>query len=367
MRAIATKLGLLTATLALGACAGVPEFSLDEQMRELAGGVEKLLGVEELPSVHLRTIRSVHMPNSWEFRPSAEDPLGVTRGALRELRTADYATWAEAALVAHTLSSIATDHPAGLARTEALDTLAHVAPWTLAAIVPVERASSEQEVVDALKIIREAHGKDDSDPSRNAQVAWAVQTIAGYRFDEPPEVEDDTSMRSLTAGYTSRLRNARGVLSAFTGSTLVGFETDPAVRDALDRGYVWVSAAVMRLTLLRQALAEESTTTRGTAVRHLGEVQPDGSADVLALLLRDDANSGVRRQTASAIGRFPLDRCVPPLIDALADDMPEVRGAAARALDSITGERFGDDRGAWIRWWAAREAAGRSVTGALGE
>lgn len=365
MRALAKKMGLMAAALSLGACSSIPEFSLDEQMREFAGNVEELLGVQELPSVHLRTIRSVHLPDSWEFRPSAEEPLATTRDAIRALRTADYSTWSEAALVAHMLSSIATEHPAGLARTEALDTLAHVAPWTLSAVVPVETPSSEQEVIDALKIIREAHGKDDSDPTLNAQVAWAVQTIAGFRFDEPPEVDTDTTGRALLAEYTSRLRNARGVLSAFTGSTLAGFETDPAVRDAMDRGYVWVSAAVIRLTLLRQALGETSATTRGNAVRHLGQVQPDGSADVLGILLRDDASSGVRRQAASAIGRFPLDHSVPPLIDALADDMPEVRGAAARALDSITGERFGDDRAAWIRWWAARASNAAAVT--LGE
>jgi HEAT repeat protein len=62
----------------------------------------------------------------------------------------------------------------------------------------------------------------------------------------------------------------------------------------------------------------------------------------------------VRREAARALAAFPAESAVPALLPALSDDMGEVRAAAASSLALVTGQAFGDDRTAWLRWWQAR-------------
>ena len=44
-------------------------------------------------------------------------------------------------------------------------------------------------------------------------------------------------------------------------------------------------------------------------------------------------------------------RSIRPLIDALVNGDEKVRSCAVEALVDITGEDFGQDRGAWQAWW----------------
>ncbi len=45
------------------------------------------------------------------------------------------------------------------------------------------------------------------------------------------------------------------------------------------------------------------------------------------------------------------ERAVEALIGVLRDVRPSVRIRAAEALAKITGEEFGEDAGAWEKWW----------------
>ena len=66
------------------------------------------------------------------------------------------------------------------------------------------------------------------------------------------------------------------------------------------------------------------------------------------------ARSGVtsRTEAAVALGEIKDVRGIPPLITTLADKDQNVRKAANKALESITGQQFGDDQDKWRAWWA---------------
>jgi len=79
-----------------------------------------------------------------------------------------------------------------------------------------------------------------------------------------------------------------------------------------------------------------------------------GSSPVSQLMaILRGAKSGVssRTEAAVALGEIKDIRSVPPLIATLADKDQSVRKAAGKALESITGQKFGDDRDQWRAWW----------------
>src|SRR5207253_509494 len=108
------------------------------------------------------------------------------------------------------------------------------------------------------------------------------------------------------------------------------------VHDALERAYVSVSASVVRLSLAKAALADPADTTRTTAVRDLGALASEDAGGVLRLVLLRDARGAVRREAAKSLAAYPESVAVPALIDGLADESSDVRGAAASSLAAVT-------------------------------
>jgi hypothetical protein len=217
---------------------------------------------------------------------------------------------------------------------------------------------------EGVKALKSAIGKDDTDPALTFQVASAVATLATYPFDRVEVAPADAGSAAATAReFGSQLRLARGALRTINGRGLDGFLADPAVRSALDQAFVSVSGAVIRLTLSKSALADAAETTRAAALRDLGNLAYPGGAAVVQVALRHDPFASVRREAARALRGYPADLAVPALLDGLADEMADVRGAAAASLSIVTGQSFGDDRAAWTRWWQqsrvpAREGGG---------
>jgi hypothetical protein len=346
--------------LAAASCSSVPTWSLQGTVDNLIGDIDSLLGGSSLPGKHLAAIRDVHEAKSWRFLPDAEDPLETTRNAVRALATCDYASWDEAAVVVDILSSMADEHSSSLARAEALDTLARIGAWTIAAAVPPTQQVTDAEMIEGLKTLKAAVDKTDTDAAFNFQVETAVSMLASYPFDRvdlPPGGSDN---RAAARAWTTQLRTARGALRSINSRSLEGFRGDPAVKDALDRAHVGLSATVIRLTLTKAALGDPTDTTRITAVRHLAVLAPAGSADAVKRVALHDAQASVRREAAKALASYPPAVAVPALVEALGDEMPEVRGGAAWSLETLSGESFGDDRAAWVRWWQARASAAKS-------
>jgi hypothetical protein len=237
--------------------------------------------------------------------------------------------------------------------------LTRVAPWTFAAasVATPDHPSTEAEKFEAFKTLKDADGKSDDDPALTAAATQAVSTMAAFPFarvDLPSSAGGDNA--AAARPYHRNLREARAALGAMTGRALLGFQADPAMRDALESAYPSLSSAVIRLTLVKAALADASEVTRCAAIRDLAAISPAEGGPALRRVLVHDGYASVRREAARALSAYASPVSVPALIEGLADEMADVRGTAASSLEAITGEKFGDDRGAWLRWWQANGA-----------
>jgi HEAT repeats len=355
------RLGMLGLALVLTSCAS-HDFSLQKSVNDLVGDIDVLFGAPDLPGKQLQAIADAHEKKSWTLREDRADALDATRCAVRELADCDYTTWNEAAIVVEVLSSMADEHPSSLVRAEALDTLTRMAPWIFAAAVTPTEPTSAADVIDAIKVVKQAAGRNAGDAALTAQVAGAVMALAYHPFDQVTiSSSDGTGNAGAGRAYGENLRGARSVLRAVNGPTLRGFEQDPDAANALEVAYVDVSACAIRLTLLKSALVDPAETTRAAALRDIGQLAPSGGADVLARVLARDPYASVRREAAKALASYPMPQSVPALIDGLSDEMSDVRTAAARSLLTLSGETFGDDRRAWSRWWSTKSAGGVSL------
>jgi HEAT repeat protein len=133
---------------------------------------------------------------------------------------------------------------------------------------------------------------------------------------------------------------------------------DPAVRREIDR------------------LSAADKIDKGRGFRALQAMGPKAAPAVpyLVGLLGDDSGVGLpnppshweaigwsRTGDAAAVTLIKIgEPAVAPLIKALGDGNPRVRGRALRALKGITGQNLPDDPAAWQRWWRSRKAPGPS-------
>jgi hypothetical protein len=100
---------------------------------------------------------------------------------------------------------------------------------------------------------------------------------------------------------------------------------------------------------------------RGLAAEAMGRIGVANGETISVLLdaLADDSIS-LREEAARALGAFGPQalRAVPALIEALGDRFPAVVQAAGEALAACTGQQFGTDAVAWQQWWTESQAGG---------
>jgi hypothetical protein len=94
---------------------------------------------------------------------------------------------------------------------------------------------------------------------------------------------------------------------------------------------------------------------RVAAINGLGLVPAHDGATVLADLLAHGDVVG-RRSSAILLAHQDAQVAVPALIGALGDADEQVRSNAHESLHAFArGRDFGQDAGAWQRWWQSRE------------
>lgn len=89
---------------------------------------------------------------------------------------------------------------------------------------------------------------------------------------------------------------------------------------------------------------------RWAAARVLWEFG-DQALEPLLAAMRGDISSNVRGSAAWALGELGNEAAIEPLIAALRDRDEFVKAQAAQALETLTGESFGQDYTQWMQWW----------------
>jgi HEAT repeat protein len=101
---------------------------------------------------------------------------------------------------------------------------------------------------------------------------------------------------------------------------------------------------------LLAALTDTNASVRSSVIKALGELG-DRRAGPRLLPLLQEKDTSIRQVVAESLGRVCDASCVEPLIAALKDKDVRVRAAVAGALAQLTGQRFGEDRKQWEKWW----------------
>lgn len=363
MRHRALALAALLAASALCGCQ--TEESLDGLVKDALGEVDLLMGGKNVPATHIAELESYHVEGTWQFRADVSDPLEKTREAVRDLAVADYADWNESALTVRILTSMIEGHPAGLVRLEALDSLTSIGAWTIESTVDNGDWAEERDVIRSVKTLRDAlenvqRGQMPTDEG-NLVLADALDTIAAFDFPRRAGDPFDDDVVGFERQINRRRGTAAGVLRVLTGESMRRLQVAPVVRSAMDRALVNVAAATIRLTLADATLADDTASVRTNGARSLGVLVPPHGALVLAAALRSDRDSAVRREAARSLAAFAPEDALPPLVEALFDDVPSVRSTAVRSLTALTGENLGDDRAAWVRWLESRRASSEAT------
>jgi HEAT repeat protein len=132
-----------------------------------------------------------------------------------------------------------------------------------------------------------------------------------------------------------------------------------------DRNNVVVALRIMKderaIPALRAALKDKTAYVRSIAVAALGELKAkEAYGDIVALTTDKPLETGpnntlncIRMPPAElacyALGALGDKRAVPVLIKLLDDK--DVMSQARQALETLTGQKLGDDPAAWAKWW----------------
>ncbi|MBK7403202.1 MAG: HEAT repeat domain-containing protein [Phycisphaerales bacterium] len=137
-------------------------------------------------------------------------------------------------------------------------------------------------------------------------------------------------------------------------------DKDPNVRAAAMRGLT-LHGRPEDVPLITQALADPNSRVRLEAARTLQRLYNPEAIDELIVSTRapepgNPARTGesepqIRAEAAGALGQYSEPRVLQPLIAALDDRFLAVNLAAEHSLRTLTGQDFGVDRKAWLRWY----------------
>jgi HEAT repeat protein/beta-lactamase regulating signal transducer with metallopeptidase domain len=140
--------------------------------------------------------------------------------------------------------------------------------------------------------------------------------------------DSDARVRERAAWALAEIEDPR----AATGLTAALGDSDPAVRRMAVYALGELELATAPPALI-QALRDEDPEVRGYAVHALGEIEDPAAVPGLAELFRNaETDADTRRQIVWALGEIEDPASYQVLVQALEDEDPEIRRAAARAL-----------------------------------
>lgn len=102
-------------------------------------------------------------------------------------------------------------------------------------------------------------------------------------------------------------------------------------------------------------LKDTTDYVRWEATMALQRLHHKNAIDPLIAVVRDDEQADVRSAAAYALGQYPESRVFQSLVGALNDDDFSVADQAARSLELLTGQKFGQDGAKWLQWAENRD------------
>lgn len=133
-------------------------------------------------------------------------------------------------------------------------------------------------------------------------------------------------------------------------------ETNPIVIATLIRALARHGQPEHALTIATY-LAHESMQVRWEAAKGLQRLHnPAVAGAICAVVLNESQPADVRVEAADALGQYPEDRCFQALVAALSARELMLNRVAAQSLSTLTGQEFGEDARAWLRWYSGNPA-----------
>lgn len=154
----------------------------------------------------------------------------------------------------------------------------------------------------------------------------------------------------LTARWLSLAgRGPRGSLAEFV--TALGRLTDRAAEG-------FPKAEVQ--ARLVEVLSDRDDPARAAAAHALGSIKgSEAASEAILRALESERQPKVIAAMCDALGRLKMKRSIEPLIEQLRSEAPEVKAAALRALERMTGAKdMGSDPEKWTEWFKESEKAG---------
>ncbi len=194
-------------------------------------------------------------------------------------------------------------------------------------------------------------------PETKAAVARTIDEIGLLEFDESDIVTTKNGLILFT--------NTEGKDGKPSRRYIVN-ETDPALRDVIDRAIVRRAAAVVRAYLSR-AVADERPLVRVDAVDGLRELRDARAMDAVVAQAEQESQPRVRMAMAEYFGAIGGRQGAEALVTLVGDADGSVRHKARAALTSLAGRDLGAEPAAWGEWRKTRYPdAGSTADGAGG-
>jgi hypothetical protein len=217
------------------------------------------------------------------------------------------------------------------------------------------------------------HPKDTSGLQDDPHAVNVIDQLARI-IDQLPPAKQDAAIQRLQGQLKSdklETRRSAALTLAKLGdkSGVPTMIADLATATGNDRNNVVVALRILKderaIPALRKGLEDKDPQIRGVAVAALGELKAKEAYDQIVALTADKplapgANGKLQciRIPPAALACYALGvlgdkRAVPVLIGLLSD--ADLKGQARQALETLTGQKLGDDPAAWHKWWATQD------------
>jgi hypothetical protein len=296
-------------------------------------------GMDRGTSYYFDTVRKAHDPQTYRYR-YGEDTYLVDKcvDAIHHLGGAEYTRLEGRAQVVLLLSDVLVEDPSALAKAQAAVSLTQ-----LGLRFPAPPGTPVPDRGDrVLAVMKELDGMHDEQGARRAD-SPATRARVSALVDELGRLE-------FRAGDVLTAKNA---LKFFPTRQFVVRETDPALREVLDRAMLRRMQVVVRETLNR-ALFDPNHNVRADAVRGLKTLRHEGALDDALERLEVENHQRVRAEIVEYLGAIGGPKAAERLVTLVDDSDGTVRYKARQALSRIAGQDLGSERGPWEAWARGR-------------